>query len=201
MGQGVVIFASGARSKVLTDDDWSTPRPRRRRARRPPARLEGRAGVRVGAADGHRRPAADRLLQQGHGEPDIESLADGGYGTFAEEVRRDGDETRAVDKLAERRAAGCHVLVTAEPTQAFTERRWPRSTVPRRAAGACSIMLGPGVQPRRHRVRARRPGAAGRAVGRRDRRQSGRRSAHASDIEGPWVGTRRPRPVPAAPDH
>ena len=36
---------------------------------------------------------------QGHGEPDIESFADGGYGTFAEEIRRDAYQTRAVPRL------------------------------------------------------------------------------------------------------
>ena len=66
MGQGVVIFTSGARSKVITEEDLGRAGGRRRRRAGPDhPRLARRGGVRLGAAGRHRRSAAARLLQQG----------------------------------------------------------------------------------------------------------------------------------------
>jgi len=191
MGQGVVIFVSGARSKVLTRDDLVE------------YDLEGEMN---GAPGGHLRawkgePAFVSALltvtsdeqptvcfTQGHGEPDIESLADGGYGTFAEEIRRDAYETRAVAKLRpEEPPRDCTVLVAAEPQQAFSDAEVASLDRYLTRGGRMLIMLGPvfnhdasGFAQVGLEALARRWGIA---IG--DNLVVD--PAHASDIEGPSV--------------
>ena len=81
---------------------------------------------------------------QGHGEPDIESLADGGYGTFAEEIRRDAYQTRAVAKLPRRGAAArLHRAGRRRAAAAFTDAEARRWIATWRAGGRLLIMLGP----------------------------------------------------------
>ena len=81
MGQGVVVFTSGDRSKVVTWEDLVEPELDAEGEPAPgAARLARRGGLPVGAADGHqRRSASASASRPGHGEPDIESLQDGGY--------------------------------------------------------------------------------------------------------------------------
>ncbi len=121
MGQGVVIFTSGARSKVITEEDLVEPE----------VDADGEPGPTIHAWRGEAAFVSALLavtddrpplvcFSKGHGEPDLASLEDGGYATFAENVRRDGDETRALDRLADAPGAGCRVLVIAEPTRAFS---------------------------------------------------------------------------------
>ena len=124
----------------------------------------------------------------GHGEPDIESLEDGGYATFADELRRDGDEVRALARIGDAASAGCRVLVIAEPTQALSRaelaalrrvRRRRRAAAGDAGAGvraatarafahvgleafAAALRRAPGRQPGRRSVaRQRRRGAVG----------------------------------------
>jgi hypothetical protein len=86
-------------------------------------------------------------FSKGHGEPDLESVEDGGYASFAESVRRDGDETRALDKLAELGAAGCRVLVVAEPTRAFSDAELAAVESFVDAGGRLLVMVGPVFAP------------------------------------------------------
>ncbi len=121
MGQGVVIFTSGARSKVVTEDDLVEPE----------VDADGSPGPAIHAWKGEAAFVSALLavtddhpplicFSKGHGEPDIESLEDGGYATLAENLRRDGEETRALERIADAAGTGCRVLVIAEPTRAFS---------------------------------------------------------------------------------
>jgi hypothetical protein len=120
MGQGAIVFASGERSKVVTWEDLIEP----------DIDADGEAGPAIRAWRGETAFASalltvtsDKTLlvcfSQGHGEPDITALGDAGYAAFADELRREGDGVRALDSIAEAGAAGCGVMVIAEPAQAL----------------------------------------------------------------------------------
>ena len=69
---------------------------------------------------------------------------DGGYATFADELRRDGDLVRALARVGDAAATGCRVLVVAEPAQALSPSelgRAVRSFVD--GGGRLLVMLGP----------------------------------------------------------
>jgi hypothetical protein len=119
MGQGVVVFTSGGRAKVVTESDLVESE----------VDAEGEPGPAIHAWRGEAAFASAIVavtddhppvicFTKGHGEPDIESLADGGYATFAESLRGAGNETRALADVAD--AVGCRVMVVAEPTRAFS---------------------------------------------------------------------------------
>jgi ABC-2 type transport system permease protein len=121
MGQGAIVFTSGARSKVVTWEDLIEPE----------LDADGDATPALHAWRGEAAfvsailtVTSDEPLRicfsSGHGEPDVESAADGGYATFADELRRDGDEVRALPRLADAASTGCRVVVVAEPTQALS---------------------------------------------------------------------------------
>ncbi|HSY40706.1 MAG TPA: Gldg family protein [Polyangia bacterium] len=144
MGQGVVIFTSGARSKVITEEDLVEPE----------VDADGEPGPTIHAWRGEAAFVSALLavtddqpplvcFSKGHGEPDLASLEDGGYATFAENVRRDGDETRALDKLADAAGAGCRVLVIAEPTRAFSQPEIAAVDSFVDAGGRLLVMTGP----------------------------------------------------------
>ncbi|HTB59424.1 MAG TPA: Gldg family protein [Polyangia bacterium] len=148
MGQGVVIFTSGARSKVITEEDLVEPE----------VDAEGEPGPTIHAWRGEAAFVSALLavtddrpplvcFSKGHGEPDLESLEDGGYATFAENVRRDGDETRALDKLADAAGVGCRVLVIAEPTRAFSAPEIAAVESFVDAGGRLLVMVGPVFGP------------------------------------------------------
>ena len=110
MQQGVVVFTSGTRSQVVTWEDLVEPE----------LDLDGEPSPALHAWRGEAAflsailtvTSDDPLricFSAGHGEPDIESMADGGYATFADELRRDGDLVRALERWATppRSAAAC----------------------------------------------------------------------------------------------
>jgi ABC-2 type transport system permease protein len=148
MGQGVVIFTSGARSKVLTEDDLVEPE----------VDADGAPGPAIHAWRGEATFVSAILsvtddhpplvcFSKGHGEPDIESLEDGGYATFAEGVRRDGDEARALDRVGDAASAGCRLLVIAEPTRAFSAPELAAVEAFVDGGGHLLVMLGPVFAP------------------------------------------------------
>lgn len=119
MGQGVVIFTSGGRAKVVTQSDLVESE----------IDAEGEPGPAIAAWHGEAAFVSALLavtddhppvvcFTKGHGEPDLESLADGGYATFAESLRGAGFETRTLADVAD--AVGCRVMAVAEPTRAFS---------------------------------------------------------------------------------
>jgi ABC-2 type transport system permease protein len=121
MGRGVVVFTSGGRSKVLTQDDLVEP----------DVDASGEPGPAIAAWRGEAAFVSALLtvttdhpvricFSGGRGEADPASLEDGGYATFAEQLRGDGDEVRALKGLGDLAAQGCGVLIVAEPTQAFS---------------------------------------------------------------------------------
>ena len=148
MGQGVIIFTSGARSKVLTEEDLVEPE----------VDAGGEPGPAIAAWRGEAAFVSALLavtddrpplicFSKGHGEPELASLEDGGYASFAEDVRRDGDETRAIDKIADAAATGCRVLVIAEPTRAFSEPEIAAIETFVDAGGRLLVMVGPVFAP------------------------------------------------------
>jgi ABC-type transport system involved in cytochrome c biogenesis permease component len=119
-GRIVVVFTSGARAKVVTEDDLLDPQ----------LDADGEPAPGLGAWRGEAAfvfailtvtdDRAPRIcFTEGHGEPAIESLQDVGYATFAQSLRGDGDEVTPLDRISEANRAGCRVLVLAEPKQAY----------------------------------------------------------------------------------
>ncbi|HEX3903100.1 MAG TPA: Gldg family protein [Polyangia bacterium] len=146
MGQGVVVFTSGARSKVVSEDDLVEPE----------VDADGEPGPAIAAWRGEGAFVSAILavtddhppvicFTKGHGEPDIASAEDGGYATFAESVRAAGDETRAVERLSD--TGGCSVLVVAEPTRAFSAPELAAVEAFTDGGGRLLVMLGPVFGP------------------------------------------------------
>jgi hypothetical protein len=144
MGQGVIVFTSGARSKVITEEDLVEPE----------VDAGGEPGPAIAAWRGEAAFVSALLavtddrpplicFSKGHGEPDLESLEDGGYASFAEAVRRDGDQARALDKLADAAGTGCRVLVIAEPTRAFSSPEIAAIDSFVNTGGRLLVMVGP----------------------------------------------------------
>jgi ABC-2 type transport system permease protein len=124
MNEGVIVLTSGGRSKVLTRDDLVEPDVDASGEPTPALRAWKGEGAFVSAllaVTSDHPPLV--CFSKGHGEPDIESFDDGGYATFAEQVRRNGDETRAVDlaRLGAGIPGDCRVLVIAEAQQALSD--------------------------------------------------------------------------------
>ncbi len=144
MGQGAVVFTSGGRAKVVTEDDLVSPE----------VDADGEPSPAIHAWRGEAAFVSAILtvtddqpltvcFSKGHGEPDIESLQDGGYATFAESLRGDGYQTKALDKLADLSGAGCRVLVIAEPNRAFSPREIVAVESFVDAGGRLLAMVGP----------------------------------------------------------
>ncbi|HXT99807.1 MAG TPA: Gldg family protein [Polyangia bacterium] len=144
MSQGVVVFVSGNRSKVVNWEDLVEPE----------LDLDGEPGPTLHAWRGEAAFLSALLtvtsddplrvcFSSGHGEPDVESLADGGYGTFAEELRRDGDDVRAIARPGDAAASRCAVLVIAEPTQALAPAEIAALKAYADGGGRLLVMLGP----------------------------------------------------------
>ena len=202
MGQGVVIFTSGARSKVVTEDELVEPE----------VDADGEPGPAIHAWKGEAAFVSALLavtddhpplvcFSKGHGEPDLESLEDGGYATFAENLRRDGEETRALERIADATGAGCRVLVIAEPTRAFSPPEVAAVEAFVDGGGRLLAMVGPtfasggtafadvGLEALAARYGVRLGDAL--VVD----------PTRASDVEGPSVWAAGPDSYGAAPDH
>jgi ABC-2 type transport system permease protein len=121
MGEGALLFTSGGRFEVVTQDDLVEPE----------IGADGEPGPAIGAWRGESafvsamvtvsQDQAPRIcFSQDHGEPGIASLEDGGYASFAEDLRGDGDEVRALARLGDAASAGCRVLAIVEPARPFS---------------------------------------------------------------------------------
>ena len=144
MNEGVVIFTSGGRSKYLGKDDLID------------YDLESAdGGTHIRAWKGEPAFVAALLtvtddhppvvcFAGGHGEPDSESVDDGGYATFAEDVRRDGNQTRIVAKPgSEAIPKDCSVLLIAEPQQAYADADLAAVETYLGRGGRLLLMMGP----------------------------------------------------------
>ncbi len=125
LSQGVVVLTSGTRARVLTEDDLvesaidadGEPTPTIHAWKGEGALLSGLLTVTSDEPDWI-------CFAAGHGEPDIAAVADGGYATFADQLRRDGADVRALARLTDLGTggdAGCRLVVLAEPTRALSE--------------------------------------------------------------------------------
>ena len=144
MGQGVVVFTSGNRTKVVNWEDLVEPELDIEGEPSPTLRAWRGEAAFLSAILTVTSDDPDRIcFTSGHGEPDIESLQDGGYGTFAEELRRDGDVVRAVARISDAAGGACRVLVIAEPTQAFSPPEIAALKAYVDGGGRLLVMLGP----------------------------------------------------------
>ncbi|HZL21252.1 MAG TPA: GldG family protein, partial [Polyangia bacterium] len=144
MGQTVVVFTSGARSKVVTEDALVDPELDADGAPRPGVRAwRGEAAF----ADALRAVAEDRApricFTSGHGEAGVDASEDAGYGRFADSLRAEGDEVRALGTIAAATESGCRALVIAEPTRAFAPAEIAALTAFVEGGGGVLAMVGP----------------------------------------------------------
>jgi ABC-2 type transport system permease protein len=148
MSQGVVVFSSGPRAKAVTWEDLVEP----------VLDAEGEPGPVIRAWRGEEAFTSALLtvtsdqatlicFSQGHGEPDVMSIADGGYSAFAGELQREGDGVRALERIADARGAGCRVLIVAEPTQALPPGELAALSDFVDGGGSLLAMLGPLFSP------------------------------------------------------
>jgi ABC-type transport system involved in cytochrome c biogenesis permease component len=151
LSQGVVVVTSGGRARVVTEDDLVESA----------VDADGEATQTIRAWKGEAALLSalltvtsddpDRIcFSQGHGEPDITAVADGGYATFADLLRGEGAEVRPLAQLGELRLAGptgpddgCRVLVIAEPTRALSDGELASLTAFVDAGGRLLAMPGP----------------------------------------------------------
>jgi ABC-2 type transport system permease protein len=144
LGKTIAVFTAGTRSKVVTEDDLIEPEVDPDGQLGPGfAAWRGEAAF-VSAIRAVSQDRAPRIcFAKGHGEPEIDSLEDAGYATFAESLRGDGDEARRLDRLADATEAGCRVLVIAEPTRAYSPPEIAALAAFVDAGGRLLAMLGP----------------------------------------------------------
>ena len=144
MGQGAIVFASGARSKVVTWEDLVESELDEEGDATPALRAWRGEDAFVSAILTVTSDEPLRIcFSSGHGEPDIESLEDGGYATFADQLRRDGDEVRALARLGDAASAGCRVVVVAEPQQALSAAEADALRKFVESGGRLLVMAGP----------------------------------------------------------
>jgi ABC-2 type transport system permease protein len=188
LGQGAIVFTSGGRAKVVTETDLVEPEVDAQGEPGPALRAWRGESAFVSAilavTDEH-PPVV--CFGKGHGEPEIDAQADGGYATFAEALRGDGYDVKSLERLPEARANGCTVVVIAEPTSALSDAELRALDGFLDGGGSVLVMAGPVFAPggaafahaglegwaARHGVRL----ADNLVVD----------PAHASDVEGPSV--------------
>jgi ABC-2 type transport system permease protein len=201
MGDGLVILVSGEQSKFLTRDDLVEYEPD----------AEGRPGGRLTAWKGESAFVSALLtvtrddppticFVKGHGEPDAESFEEGGYGLFAEDLRRDAYRTRTLDHLAPTPPpADCALLLIAEPQQAYTPAELRALDRYLDGGGRLLLMMGPTFNHDATAFGDVGLAPAARAFGITLGDNLVVDPAHASDVEGPSVWTAREVPPPAGP--
>jgi hypothetical protein len=146
LSQGVVVLTSGERARVLTEDDLVESAIDADGEATPTIRAwKGEAAFLSGLLTVTSDEPERICFAEGHGEPDIEAVADGGYATFADQLRRDGAEVRAMGRLDDLRVGspGCQLLVIAEPTRALSDGELAQLTTFVDGGGRLLVMLGP----------------------------------------------------------
>jgi ABC-2 type transport system permease protein len=145
MDQGVVVLASGSRSKFLTRDDLMDPMVDESGQPGPAIRAWKGEGAFLSAI---LTVTSDEpvviCFSKGHGEPALDATDDGGYSSLAGEIQRDGDQARPVEIGRDGGVPrACRVLVIAEPQRAFSdaERAAVQAFVDR--GGRLLAMVGP----------------------------------------------------------
>jgi len=200
MGQGAILFTSGERSKVVTWEDLVEPE----------LDAEGEASPALHAWRGEAAFLSALLtvtddhplrvcFSKGHGEPDIESLEDGGYATFADALRRDGDEVKQIPGFVDGLIPPCQLVVIAEPTRAFSPDELADLRVFLDDGGRLLVMLGPVFAPdgRTFAHVGLEKFAAGLGVNLGDNLVVD--PSRASDVEGPSVWAAGPANYPPHP--
>jgi len=139
---GVVVLEQGERTRHVTAAslaalDHSVQPPRIVSFRGEPALLQAL----VSLIDPRPRVVC---FTTGHGEADIASYEEAGYGLLADEVRRDGYTPRALDTRGLLAGApGCTVLAIGGPTRAFAPPEVDALERFLRAGGRLLMLLGP----------------------------------------------------------
>jgi len=147
---GVIIVDAGAQSKFITRDelaeyDWA----REDEGRAPRIKAwkgeQALASALVAVTEDKARVVC---FTQGHDEPAIDSYAQGEYGDFAQELKRDHYEVRAIDlSTAGAVPAECDVTVVAGPLQPFAARETAALEAVLERGGRLLVMLGPSFDP------------------------------------------------------
>jgi ABC-2 type transport system permease protein len=143
LSQGVVVVSSGARARFIPRDDLADEELDLRDGTRRLRAFRGEAALlsAVETVTSDRTPAI--CFAQGHGEPDASSLEDAGYGTFADDLRREAFEVRRQESLVALATAGCDALVIAEPQVAYTPAELAALERHLDGGGRLLLMLGP----------------------------------------------------------
>lgn len=121
---GVIVVDAGDQSKFITREELAEYDWAHQEEGRPP-RMKAWKGEQALASALYavtEEKAKVVCFTQGHGEPAIDSLEDGGYGHFAEELRRDHYQVRGVDLSTAQVTEipkDCDVTVVAGVTQPF----------------------------------------------------------------------------------
>jgi ABC-2 type transport system permease protein len=119
---GVIVVASGEQSKFITRDELADYRYEEERGPTLKA-WKGEQALISALLAVTEEKAPLVCFTQGHGEPAIDSFEPGEYGDFAEELKRDHNQVRAVDLTAKglkELPGDCAVTVVAGPEQPFS---------------------------------------------------------------------------------
>jgi ABC-2 type transport system permease protein len=144
MGQTVVVFSAGARSKVVTEDALVDSGLDADGAPQPGVRAWRGEAAFADAILAVTEARAPRIcFTTGHGEPGLDSTEAAGYGSFTDGLRAEGDEVRAVGAPEDAADTGCRALVIAEPTRAFAASEIAALTAFVEGGGGVLAMLGP----------------------------------------------------------
>jgi ABC-2 type transport system permease protein len=193
MGQTVVVFTSGARSKVVTEDALVDPELDAAGAPQPGVRAWRGEVAFADALTAVAEARAPRIcFTTGHGEPGLDSTEEAGYATFADRLRAEGDEPRSVGSVAAATLSGCRALVIAEPRRAWAPAEIAALTAFVEGGGGLLAMLGPLFTAAGDRFAPLGLEGFAARYGVRLGENLVVDPAHASDVEGPSVWTAGP---------
>lgn len=199
MSEGVVVVTSAKRSRVITREDLIDEEIDLASGTRKLQAFRGEGALVTALLTVSDDRAPSVCFSQGRGEPHIDSTEPAGYGTFADDLRRDAYEVRGLERLESLAAASgggqghpCDVLVLAEPQVAFAAAEWAAVDRLLDGGGAVLLMAGPVFD---------QTGAGFRQTG-AERWLTGHTGltfadavvvdpVHGSDVEGPSVWTAR----------
>jgi ABC-2 type transport system permease protein len=149
---GVIVVDAGTHSKFLTRDELAEYDFSREDSRAPVLKAwKGEQALASALLSVTEEKAPLLCFTQGHGEPAIDSVAPGELGDFAEELKRDHHETRALDLSAAKTSdipKECDLLAIAGPEQPFGAADVALIEKYLERGGRLLALLGPSLDPK-----------------------------------------------------
>jgi gliding motility-associatede transport system auxiliary component len=145
---GVVVFESGDRNKYVTRDEMAEYDVQPDTGVRSLKAFKGEGAFLSAIRTVTETSQPVICFSTGHGEAEIDSYEDSGYGYLDEELKRDNYKTRKLDgrALRDKPPAGCDVIAVAGPQRAFAPGEAAVLDAALAAGGKLLLLLGPAFE-------------------------------------------------------